>query len=332
MDALEFAALHRARSALNMITSPNSGPAQAKAFVDFALTLSRHAQADQAVTALRNHSNSAVKAVAESTVLAPWNSGDVTVLAASYLASIAELSLLDSIKKFARILPVGISYAMIASDAVGDVIAEGDPKPVKNMALSLGDVEPTKSASILVWTQELARAGGDELRRLFETELAATVARATNCQTLQLLINSNTETVAGTGDPLTDLRIGLHAAGASNGYVVAAPASDVADLATRAENRGGMAVRGGTFIPGVDIVAIDDLENMHVIPASRLALLDHGLQIRPAEHASVDMRDTPESPAILTSLWQTNCIGLLIERNWHLGGDTSGVVIVESGS
>jgi hypothetical protein len=110
--------------------------------------------------------------------------------------------------------------------------------------------------------------------------------------------------------------------------VVAAPTADAIDLATRTENKGGMGVRGGTFVPGVEVVAVDDQEGMTIIPASRLAVYDQGLEVRSAEHASIDMRDTPTADAVTTSLWQSNLIGLLIERNWHLAGDAH-VVVVE---
>ncbi|CAB3901171.1 hypothetical protein LMG26691_04498 [Achromobacter animicus] len=337
MDALEYAALNRARTALDTMADSAVGRnqhQQAKAFVDLALMTIQYDNANNLLAALKRHGNPVVrKAVAESTQIWSelWGDGNISHMASAYLATIAEQSILDQIKKYARVLPRNLPRIMIASDAVGDLVAEGDPKPVKNLTGTTADAEYSKSAAIIVMTKELALVGGPELRRLFEVELEQTVARATNKAVLAALINSNTATVQGTGDVLTDLRAGLRAAEPSYGYVVAAPAADVRDLATRVENRGGMSVRGGTFVPGVEVVAIDDATDMQIIPASRIVMLDDGVRVRTAEHASLDMRDTPQSPAQMVSLWQTNCLGLLIERSWDIAQGAE-VVVVESGS
>ena len=333
MDALEFAAVHRARSALDMVASTTSSTAKAKAFTDLALTLFCNAQRDDCFNALKTHPNSLVaKAAAHSTLdSGSWGEGNASDLAASYLTSIAELSVLDQLKKYATVLPRFASRVLVAADSVGDVVREGDPKPVRHLGLSLSNIETTKSASIIVMSDELARAGGAELRRLFENELSKAVARATNHEVMNSLISSNTQSIASTGDPLQDLRAGLRAAGPSYGYVVAMPTADVADLSTRIENRGGMTVRGGTFVPGVEVVAVDSATDMQIIPASHVALVDEGLQVRSAGHATVNMRDTQESPDVMVNLWQTNSLGLLVERNWHIAS-AEDVVIVESGS
>ena len=327
MDPIQSAHLTRARSALDRALTDATTAENAQAFEAAAWAILRSGAGDT-LQALRASTNPIVsKAAAHGTF---DFDGDETVaeLVASYLASIAPLSIIDQLKRYARVLPVNGRRVMIASDAVGDVVAEGDPKPVRRLNLSMGDVEPSKACGIVVLTQELANAAGPEGRRLFEHELAASVARASNASILGALVNSNTIGVSGTGDPLADLRAGLQAAGPSHGYVVAAPAGDVVDLATRVENRGGMGVRGGSFVPGVEIVAVDDATAITVIPASRIALWDGGLELRSAEHASVDMRDTPESPAELVSLWQTNSLGLLLERKWHLA-QADDVVVVE---
>ncbi|MGH8063231.1 MAG: hypothetical protein ACREO7_14595 [Pseudoxanthomonas sp.] len=329
MDALEFAAVSRAHAALTAISGNRDADhrAQARAFQDLAWVMLR-AEKGEVGAALRSSGNPLVtKAAAHSLGDAIWGDGDAAALAASYLASISEFSILDSVKRFASILPIQTARVMVAADAVGDVVAEGDPKPVRKLSLSMSGIEPTKAVGIVVITQDLANATGGEGRRLFESELANAVTRASNRSILTALDSSDTIAVAGTGDPLADLRAGLRAAGPSNGYVVAGPAGDVADLATRIEATGGMGVRGGNFRPGIEVVAVDDLAGMHIIPASRLAVWDGGLQVRSAGHATLDMRDTPESPAQMVSLWQTNSLGILLERSWHLAQSAEIVVV-----
>lgn len=335
MDALERAAVSRAHAALTAITSgANQADQRAKAlaFKELAWTMLR-ASPGRVADALQASSNPMVaKAAAHAFGDAEWGDlDDAAGMAASYLGSIAEISILDAVKRYAQVVPIQAKRVLIASDAVGDVVAEGDPKPVRRLSLAFGDVEPTKAVAIVVLTQELAAATGDEGRRLFERELANAIARASNESILDALASSETVAVTATGDPLTDLRAGIRAAGPSHGYVVAAPTGTVADLATRVEATGGMTVRGGTFRPGIELVAVDDLTTMRVIPASRLAIWDGGLETRSAGHATVDMRDTPQSPAQMVSLWQTGSLGLLLERNWHLA-QTAEIVEVASES
>lgn len=332
MDALELVAIDRAHAALSLVIGNRDADhrAQAKAFQELAWVMLR-AERGTAFAALKACDNHLVqKAAAHAYSDAEWE-GDAAALAASYLASVAEFSILDQIKKFASVLPTQARRVMVAVGATGDEVAEGFPKAIRKLQLTTGDAEPTKAVSIIVLTKELALATGDAGRRLFERELEQAVVRASNASVLAALENSSTIAVPGTDDPLVDLRAGLRAAGPSEGYIIAAASGDVADLATSEANRGGMGVRGGTFVPGVEIVAVDDLTGMIIVPASRLALWDSGLQVRSAEHASVDMANTPASPAEMVNLWQTNSLGLIAERHWHLAQATE-IVVVGGGS
>lgn len=305
--------------------------AKAQAFVDAGLALIQSAPGE-GVSALQRHPNPLVqRAGAHGFGAAIWASNDGVALAENYIASVAEHSLLDLIAKHARLIPSGSTRVLVAADAVGDVVAEGDPKPVRKLNLSLADAEPTKSVATVVLSQELLAVGGDAVRRLFETELASAVTRCANMAVLDVLTDSSATFVSGTGDPLQNLRTALQAAPASDSFVVAMPSGQVADLATRVENRGGMSVRGGTFAPGIEVVAIADLNDMVCVPASRCALWLGGVEMRSAEHATVDLRDTPTDPATPTSLWQTGSVGLLIERQWRIA-QVDGVVIVEGAS
>lgn len=329
--SLEQAAIQRARSALDVAATGAAPDAKRKAFVQLAFALlsceerNEHQDRIKALAA----TNSLIERAVSHDLASPEWGGAAGELAAAYVASISELSLLDAIARHARILPnAGGFRVLVASGAVGDVVAEGDPVAVKNLNLSLSDLESTRSAALVVLSQELVRAGGPAVMALFERELMSAVARASNSAVVSQMIDSNTKSIDTTGDPLGDLRIGLAAAGPSTGYVVAAPATAVRDLATRVENRGGMSIQGGTFVPGVDLVGIDGATDMVVVPASRLALWDGGVRLRSAIHATVSMAASPSMPADLVSLWQAGLLGLAVDRYWHLAGDTSGVVVV----
>ena len=333
MDDLSRARAFRARDLLNDAlegaTAPtaNNRDALAKAFSDAAFAVLKDGRAGVGEAMQRSPNELVRKAGAHVTTDDIWSSGNGDSMATAYIESVAELSLLDSLARHARIIPMNAANVLVAADAVGNVVAEGLPKPVRKIDLSTADAEPIKSVGMVVLSSELARSIGGEGRRLFERELTEAVARAANGAVLAALIDSNAIGVAGTGDILTDIRAGLRAAPPSTSYVVAAPAGDVADLATRSENKGGMGVRGGTFAPGIEIVAIDGASDVVVIPASRIALWLGRTEIRASGHAAVDMRDTPESPAQLVSLWQTNSLAMLVERHWRLAS-AEGVVIV----
>lgn len=331
MDALEIAFAKRAEAAVGMLTAsiPSSDRA-AKSFIETAITVAKAQNPNAAMNALQNSPIEQVsKAAAHSTLDEVWQGSDMRALALAYIQSVAEPDLLTSIAKYARVIPRTASNVLIATGASGNVVAQGFPKLIKRLDLSNGpDLSFVKTVAAVVLTKELLSAIGDGGRSLFEAELAKAVVRAANSAVIDSLIDSGTTSVAAGTDPLASLRAGLMAAGPSSGYVVTAPAGEVAWLATSDSNRGGMGVRGGTFVPGVEIIALDDATAMTVIPADRLALWDGGLELRPAGHASVDMADSPTATGSKVSLWQVNAVGLLVERFWRIEGDTSGVVVV----
>lgn len=325
MDHLQFAALARARAALDVMGTGESASDKAKAFADIAFSMLLHTKASLA-NMLRNHPSQLVqKAAAHAFSDDVWSNADAAALAAAYIGSIAEGSLLDQIVRYGNQLPLKLPHVLVASGFSGDVIAEGDPKVVKSLNLEVADTSTKKAAAILVLSKELVRATGG--RALFDAELRKAVTRAINASVLGQLTDSETVTIPAAGDALANLRAGLAAAGPSEGYVVAAPATDVLDLSLRLENRGGMGVRGGTFVPGVQVVAMDDLDGLRVIPASQVSVLDGGLQVRSAEHATVTMVDSPTSPAEIVSLWQTNQVGLLAERDFFIAHAAPMVIV-----
>jgi hypothetical protein len=81
-----------------------------------------------------------------------------------------------------------------------------------------------------------------------------------------------------------------------------------------------MGIAGGDFMGGLVIVPVDGLASMIVIPASRLAVEDWGLVLRNARHATIELASLPTADAasVLTSLWQENLIGLMVERSYRM--------------
>ncbi|WP_439518495.1 hypothetical protein [Hydrogenophaga sp.] len=332
MDSLELAYVKRAEASIAMLASgiPNTEK-KAGAFVTIARRLLSAGRNEIALSALKAHATDdlVTKAIGNALDVDDlWRGPEAQALARAYLASIAEFSIFDQIKRYARTLPPNMRFAMLATGAVGNVVTEGGPKPVIDLSLNLGDVDFLKACAIVVMSRELSLATGAEGQALFERELREAITRAMNRSVLLALLDTSTTTVAAGADPLASLRAGLRAAGPSYGFVVAVSEGDAAWLATHESNRSA-GVRGGEFAPGIHLVAVDGQAGMVVIPASRIALFDGGVRMASTGEATVDLRASPEAPAQLTSLFQTNAVAMLIERQWHLAADSTGVVIVE---
>lgn len=308
---------------------------QAQAFTDAAFAILAAGTKGDSYKALMSCRNETVREVitkaAASGLEGFGNDGGLAELAAAYLASIAPGSLLEQIKRYARTLPLqGSGRPLVATGFTANAVAEGAPKVVRQLTAHMGDEAAFKTAAILVMTGDLVRVGGDAIRALFETELRRAVLRADNTAVLDALTDSDTATVASTGDALKDLRAGLAAADAADGYVVGASASIVRQLATCVENRGGMGVRGGTFAAGIEVVALDDFTGLQVIPASRLVMRDYGLSVYSSDQGDVNFAESPTAPSNLVSLFQTGSVGLLAEHPFTLVADGASTVIVRS--
>jgi len=332
MDDLALLSAVRARTTLENGLADFSRASKSLAFRQAALTILQPEDIQQVRQALAEHPNSLVERAYAHHTQETGLTDALAELAAAYTASIAELSILDALKKYARPLPTATSgRVLVASGAVGNVIAEGDPKVVGNLILSLGDFTPIKSAGVVAMTKELIQIGGDAVVRLFEAELAKAVARTTNTEIINQF--GAAISIASTGDALQDLKAGIAACGPSDGYVAVCGGGLAADLALRPENKLGAGLRGGEYVPGLSIVGVDDgLESsgngqILVIAASRLAVWDRGLELRRSDEADVNFAASPTSPSTMTNLFQTGTRALLIERNWHLAGEFDAVLV-----
>lgn len=336
MDALEQAMAMRAAGALQALTGdmPTTRKAAA-AFLEIAKATMLETDPRRQRAAVEGLAGSRNELVAKAATAAlnyeelNGADGPLRAMADAWVASIPEESALDAIARYAVVLPPGTRRVTLAAGDVADQTAEGFPIAIRRPGLSGGDVEMIKSTALTVMTRETAMAGGDAVLALIDRELGASITRAVNRGVAAHFTDSNAITVPASGDVLADLRTGLQAAGASQGFVVIARAGLVADLACRAEAGPNFGIRGGEFKPGVWICAVDDADQpMLIIPASRCALFDGGLEVRPAGHASVQMTDDPTGAAAeMVSLFQTGSVGLLAERSWHIGGDAVAVIV-----
>lgn len=332
-DPLTFAAICQAEKHLSnarLYAGGNDHTQMAKAFVEISRTLAGARDENAAIAHLAaSKSELVAKTAAHLTLDSVWSSPEAQLMAASYIASVGESDILTAISKFSGTIPP-VGHVLVAGGATGTSPADGAITAIKRLDLNVGLFDDMKkSAALIVVSQELLRATGEAGRAMFEAELIKALIRACNSAVINSLIDTSTVQAAAGADPLASLRAGLQAAGPSDGYVVALSAADCAWLATHEANKGGSGVRGGTFAPGVELVAIDDLATMYVLPASRFATFAGRVELHPANAASVNMADSPTSPSQLVSLWQTNCAGLMVTRYWRVDGDADALVMVQ---
>ena len=337
MDSFQQAQIYRGLGLIQSATSDLPTEHQQKAaFLQIArsMALQQHAgEQRKAIEAFRDSDNPLLQKAAVSAMsynAEPFQDSTVRGLMAGYIESIAQLSALDMLKQYARPIMAGSRHTMIGSGFVADATVEGAPKVVRRPSLTLGDVEPHKTVALIVATRELMMTGGDEALAMLDSEMSKSITRAINQAIYAHFDDSNAEVIyGGNEDALADMRLAIRSAGPSDGYVVIVPPGVCADLALRPEAGPNFSMNGGEYRPGLHIVEGSPVENrMMVIPASRTAVFDGGLELRPSGEAAVEMSDDPQGAGEMVSLWQSGSVGLLAERQWHIGGDAQ-VAIVE---
>lgn len=336
MDSFQQAQIYRGLGLIQSASGDLPNKRQQKAaFLEIArsMALQQHAgQQRNAIEVFRDHPNDLLQKAAVSAMsynAEPFEGETVRGLMAAYLESVAQLSGLDALKQYARPILAGSRHVMIGSGFTADAATEGTPKVVRSPSMTLGDIEPHKSIALIVATKELMMTGGDEALALLDREMSKSITTAINSAIYDHFDDSNVEVIyGGNEDALADMRLAIRSVAPSDGYVVIVPQGVCADLALRPEAGPNFSMNGGEFRPGLHIVEASPVENrMMVIPASRCAVYDNGLELRPSGEAAVEMSDDPQGTGELVSLWQSGSVGLLAERSWHIGGDAVACIV-----
>jgi hypothetical protein len=250
------------------------------------------------------------KAAVGGETLDAWQSSDGKVLADAFFGSLANVSLIDAaLAAGAKRIPQNLHVGLFASGASASTTPEAAPAAVTRLTTDVRSITATRADALVITSKELAQSENGAATSLIANELRTQVGRASNTALLSML--TSTSATAG-ADAIANLKAGLAAADDSRAYVVAATPADTRTLALNAEGR--MGIFGGTFIPGVHVVAVDDIAHMTVIPVDSLAVVDYGATVEMAGEADVQMTDAPSGAAASVSLWQTNSVGVLVHR------------------
>lgn len=264
-----------------------------------------------------------------------WGVGDALALSEAYLHNIAPDNLIDAAKRFALTLPdiPGTPQVTVATGATAYEVGEGAAKPLTRFTLDTEAADAAKAVAMLVVNKEVAHAKGTDAENLIRRLLRDAVVSASNDAFLSRIPRIS---IAGGGaNAVESLKLGLAAAAASRGYVIAATPAFTRELALESDGR--MGINGGEYIEGVVVLpalAGDSAGvNLLVIPASSLAIRDRGLALSSAAHATVEMQDAPTgnsetgTGAQMVNLWQVNAVGLKVERLFEMRASESAVEV-----
>lgn len=222
--------------------------------------------------------------------------------------------------------PMKTRVSYLSSAAVFGRVNEGEVIKVARSEFDSVNLDPFRVAGICVFSREFLAflsAGGEAL---LSRELQRAISAAADAAFFYFITDGNTPSLSSNGSTeaaaLGDLWSLFNAVGLkadSRPLFVASP--DVAQRAATLSGSGGrafpdMSPMGGSMA-GVPVVVTDGLD------AGTLGLLDcaaiagdvAGIEIKRAEHATIQMSDAPDSPATTSTtylpLWQNNYTAIM---------------------
>ena len=200
---------------------------------------------------------------------------------------------------------------------------------ISALALENKQLAEAKAAAIVVVSNELLKLAAPEAETLIGNELRKGVAAATDATFVATLIDGVSPITSAGGTSaailadLADALTSISGNFASRYFVIAASATvkhwSVKTTATDELAFTAMTPRGG-LIGGIDVVASDAVasDQWIVVDASQICAASGTLDIDQARAASLQMSDSPDSPASAStsviSLWQANQTAIRCER------------------
>lgn len=211
-----------------------------------------------------------------------------------------------------------VGAAMIGAGTVTDL---GSPIPVQKFDLTGHELEQKYATSISVVTKELLKEGGADAVNALNKIMANSLSQAIDNDVIaDILTHPGTESFSSSGTTaqnfLDDFRLmfdHVNVKGCGKLYwILSRTAANRLNFETVALN--------GPFageLLGIQAVISDGLDDdsaggkIILVDASKIAANVEGMTINTAEHASIQMDDTPVDGATnLTSLFQNGLVGL----------------------
>lgn len=240
-------------------------------------------------------------------------------------------------------VPFNVSIPAQTAGGTYKWVGQGKSKPVTKMQLGSVTLGMAKASGIIVLTEELVRSSSPDAETIVRDEMVAGIAAFLDQQFTDpavaevpnvspASITNGAPTAASMNDPAADLAAivryfstnGVPLAGLTilmsevNAFSMGFGTSGLGQLRFP-----GIGPTGGTT-NGVTIVASNTVGDLVIGLAPNYVLLadDGGVSIDVSREATVQMSDTPISPADATAVWssffQDNLVGLRAERfiNW----------------
>jgi HK97 family phage major capsid protein len=271
---------------------------------------------------------------------------------AEFLQLVAQRTVLGRMSGVKQAPPL-VRTVTVSSGSTAAWVDEGTAKPMSSLTLDTDTMKLKKVIALVVATEEMLQAGGTKGEILLANDLARAVAKAIDEAFLDPHNAGDTATPASvlygaTEIPSTltwsvDLKEAISAfdGDLSNAYWVARP-EVFAGISSG--DHPAVGARGGELL-GIPCLPSIWMPNDGASPASDfLALVDASgivvcenpnVEIKPSRQATVEISTNPShevttpTPSQLVSLWQTNSVGLLVERqiNWRMAR-TGGAVVI----
>jgi HK97 family phage major capsid protein len=289
---------------------------------------------------------------------ADFDAADTGEVGAEFADLAASQTLVDR-AGFVRVAS-GVPFIAATSGGTASWIAGGKAIPVSRSALDRSVLRAKKVGALQVFSRPLLEDASERVERMVLTAMLRTAARAVDAALIDpagsgdaatpASLTSGATPIASAGDLADDVdaAIGAYAGDlnlssavwmmnprhAAQAGIRAGATGLAADLGARGGTLAGLPVYTSESVP------VDSTGGLLVlVDAASVALLDEGYEVRRAEHATVEMSDSPSGDIIApatagdgtkwVSLFQEDAVGLLLIRrvNWHLARADAIVVV-----
>ncbi len=270
-----------------------------------------------------------------------------TQMASEFIELLRAQTVLGRLTGF-RTVPFNISVPRQTAGTSVNWVGEGQPKPLTKGAFDTVQLRWAKVAGIVAFTQELVRFSNPSAESVIRTDLTAAVSQFIDEQFLDpskievanvspASITNGADSAAASGETAAAFRNDTKLAIGNfvldnidlNGVVIlmtplqAVSLSFMVNATTSTPEFPGLGPNGGNLL-GFPVITSNNVPSGTIVflkPGEILLADDGGVDVAVSTEASLQMDDDPSSgEQQVVSLWQSNLIGLRIERfiNWKV--------------
>jgi hypothetical protein len=249
---------------------------------------------------------------------------DYKIISDGFISSLQAWSAWDQLFPDMHRMPLQTRIVVATNSARGNAISELASKPLTSMTFSNSVLQPRKVVSFIVLSKEAVRSIapaatvliGNELRRgcALETDslFLSTLSEGTGVASLASTGPSAAQFLADLGEALDAVTVGAD----SRLYLIVPPG--FWKILALMRDAGGPVMTNSTIGGIIRVVPSDAAEQTatgYLVDARGVAAENDVVNLLSAEHASVQMDDSPTSGAqTLISLWQNDLVGMRCER------------------